>query len=181
MLNSKRKLSVLLTLAIVVALVGYQIFTRQQAKAFITNNAMGSVVYLSHDQAGALQTELKAAGRIKVQTPASQIPLLKEILPKSKSESINTIMMLVLANMIEEKNGPEGVAILIGEQAGYDGAVIYALNRSDGSVQDLAQEYVNVLPVYQEWLQNIAASDPVDNGTWQFADDYGAVCKLGAC
>jgi hypothetical protein len=181
MLNSKRKLSVLLILAIVVALVGYQIFTRQQAKAFITNNAMGSVVYLSHDQAGALQTELEAAGKIKVQTPASQLPVLRDLLAKTDAENIDALMMLLLANMIEQNNGPEGVAILIGEQAGYDGAVIYALNRSDGSVQELAQEYANVLPVYQEWLQNIAVSDPVDNGTWQFADDYGAVCKLGAC
>jgi hypothetical protein len=189
MLKPKRHLIVLLMLAIVVAIGALQIFNRQQANTLALANPVGNVVYLSHGQANNLSIAMsERATQIYNSRHALQadrwfaLPFSLNLSPNAKNEQLyaQSLVMSFVAQQMQEANSSEGVALLLGRSPDNTLAHIYVLNRSTAAISSLPLEYDEMAIFYQDWLEQLV-SDPIDHGTWQFADDYGAVCKLGAC
>ena len=182
MFRSKLILSILLILAILGGVGVYSIFIgRQIASSFVASNPTGSVVYLSHDQANSLSVAMsERATQIYQDRQAS--PFLLNLLPNAKNEQLYTqsLVMSFVAQQMQEANGSEGVAILLGYSADNTVAHIYVLNRSTATISSVPLEFDQMAIFYQDWLEQLV-SDAVDHGTWQFADNYGAVCIVGTC
>lgn len=160
-----------------------------QASSSVPANPVGNVVYLSHDQANNLSIAMsERATQIYNSRHALQadrwfaLPFSLNLSPNAQNEQLyaQSLVMSFVAQQMQEANSSEGVAILLGRSPDNTLAHIYVLNRSTAAISSLPLEYDEMAIFYQDWLEQLV-SDAVENGTWQFADDYGAVCKLGAC